>query len=274
MRVAIIIIAHKKFLEKYEEISLKQCFKILFNHDIFLICPEGLDVSVYRHLYPNIKVDFINPKWQSSYSNFNRLKILPFIYQRYEQYDYILFYEPDAFVFKDDLLNWCNKGIDYVGAPWFEGFSHDNGNAKITGVGNGGFSLRKVSSHLKVLNSFAYVFTFQENIHRRFATPRDFPTKLRKFFGLLKDLTFANNTYKYLNTYDGLEDQFWGIYVSRKFKFFKVATIEEASLFSIEMQPQRLMAHNNNVLPFGCHAWWKYDLQFWKPHIESFGYRL
>ena len=30
----------------------------------------------------------------------------------------MLIYQLDAYVFKDELLNWANKGYDYIGAPW------------------------------------------------------------------------------------------------------------------------------------------------------------
>ncbi|HMC84001.1 MAG TPA: DUF5672 family protein, partial [Chitinophagaceae bacterium] len=72
----------------------------------------------------------------------------------------------------------------------------------------------------------------------------------------------------------GHEDQFWGLSLSKKFEWFKVPDYKTAAAFAFEMQPHRLYILNNNQLPFGCHAWWKYDLDFWKPHIEKFGYRL
>ena len=31
---------------------------------------------------------------------------------------------------------------------------------------------------------------------------------------------------------------------------------------------------NQDRLPFGCHAWFRYDLEFWRPHIEAFGHDL
>ncbi len=37
-------------------------------------------------------------------------------YKQFLNYEYILIYQLDAFVFKDEL-NYCSQGIDYVGAP-------------------------------------------------------------------------------------------------------------------------------------------------------------
>lgn len=92
--------------------------------------------------------------------------------------------------------------------------------------------------------------------------------------GFVLDYTVRNNTHKWLNSYRGHEDQFWGLSVAKKFSWFKVPAYEEAAAFAFEMQPHRLFELTGHRLPFGCHAWWKYDLDFFKPHIEAFGYRL
>jgi hypothetical protein len=44
-----------------------------------------------------------------------------------------------------------STGYDYIGPPWIQG--PDLPWLKESGVGNGGFSLRKVESFLKLLNS-------------------------------------------------------------------------------------------------------------------------
>ena len=118
-KVVIIIISYKRNLLPREQIALQECYKALGQHPIRIVCPRGLDVSEYRKIEPTAVFDFIPPEWQESYASFNRLMIEPFLYQRYRHFQYILFYQPDAFVFRDELLSWCNKGYDYIGAPWF-----------------------------------------------------------------------------------------------------------------------------------------------------------
>lgn len=66
----------------------------------------------------------------------------------------------------------------------------------------------------------------------------------------------------------GYEDEFWGLIVPRYFKWFNVARPEEALRFSFEVLPEELLKLNNNELPFGCHAWEKYDPSFWKKFID------
>jgi len=53
-----------------------------------------------------------------------------------------------------------------------------------------------------------------------------------------------------------------------------LAPFEEAKRFSFEVNPRRLFRECGNVLPFGCHKWMLYDLQFWKSHIQSYGYEV
>ena len=44
--------------------------------------------------------------------------------------------------------------------------------------------------------------------------------------------------------------------------------------FAFEARPRTLYEMNGRQLPFGCHAWFRYDLAFWKPFVESLGYEL
>lgn len=266
-RVIILITAHKEELSHFEAISLKQCVKVLGRHPTRLICPEGLDVTAYRRVAEDIEVDFINPKWQKSHTTFARLRIEPFLYKRYRDYEFILFYELDAFVFRDDLEYWCDRNYDYIGAPWFEGLEAGSPDTKLIGVGNGGFSLRKPRSLLRALYSFSHI------IDPRGRFKLDFQrNKIKALWDLVKNSTIANNSFFLFNDYPAAEDIFWGICIKRNFDWFKVAPIDEAIKFSFETQPKLLYDKNSHELPFGCHAWWRYDFEFWKPFIESEGH--
>jgi hypothetical protein len=274
MSAVILVIVHKAEPSSFERVSLIQCGKVFTRRRIVFICPEGLDVSEYRQLCPSADVEFIDPSWQKDYAQFNRLKVVPLLYEKFSSYQYILFYEPDAFVFRDELDKWCAEDYDYLGAPWFEGFSSKEGEGNFMGVGNGGFSLRKISSHLKVLNTFSLVTSVSENLAKRSKYGVTVKDKVKHTVGFLLDLTIRNNTHKWFNNFAGYEDQFWGMKVAKKFEWFRVPDYPQAAAFAFEMQPRRLFELNGNQLPFGCHAWWKYDLEFWKPHIERFGFNL
>ena len=258
----ILIIVHKSQPSKFELSSLAQCYKILGNHPIKLIAPIGLDMSSYKQVNENIEVDFINPRWQSNYAMFNRLKILPYIYKRYSAFDYILFYELDAWVFRDELDYWCDQGFDYIGAPWFEGWQSAKDTAPFIGIGNGGFSLRKVKSHLKALNTFSYIVSPEVLIKNFKKKP-----SLGGLLYLIKNLTIKNNTFHLFNDTQGNEDCFWGLTIAKKFKWFSVPDLNTTLQFSIEVNPH-LYIKSFDDLPFGCHGWSKFNIDFWRKYIN------
>lgn len=275
--VVIVIPIYKKAINDYEKIALQQCFKILKDYNICFVTYLGLDISEYIVLYQKfgnskLFIKTFNKSYFESINAYSKLLISKMFYQKFKQFEYMLIYQTDCFVFKNELNFWIDKGYDYIGAPWFDGFENTE-NTKFAGVGNGGFSLRKISSFIKVLNSFSYItkpktllqiFNFQFHILK-------FPKRL---YNLIVNLTIKNNTFFLLNDYSNNEDLFWSIIVKNNFNWFKIPMEHEASRFCFEVNPAYLFNLNNNNLPFGCHAWQKIDFQFWKYHIEKEGYIL
>ena len=70
------------------------------------------------------------------------------------------------------------------------------------------------------------------------------------------------------------EDIYWMKFVAPKIPWFKTPTPEEALDFAMEYNPRKCFFLNNDKIPFGIHAWYKYDLEFWRPYIEREGYEL
>jgi hypothetical protein len=268
-RVIVVIISHKMTLTSLELISIRQCVRILGGYPMTLVCPQGLDTTWYETFVPEIPILFVDREWLSTYAMFAAFKISPFLYERYSEYEYILFYEPDAFVFSDQLEFWCDQGLDYIGAPWFEGMVEPKSN-KFVGVGNGGFSLRKVGSHLAI----ARRFELEQFIFRGYR--RHTLDKLRHLRSIASYLLGSSRSRPHYigPDYHGHEDFFWCMKVPRRYPSFRIASPELALAFSFEAQPRFLFERNSHRLPFGCHAWFRYDLDFWKPHIEEFGYRI
>lgn len=56
--------------------------------------------------------------------------------------------------------------------------------------------------------------------------------------------------------------------------FLNIAPMDVALSFSFETNCDVCIKLTNGKLPFGCHAWAKYDPAFWKPFIEKYGYSL
>lgn len=67
------------------------------------------------------------------------------------------------------------------------------------------------------------------------------------------------------------EDQFFSMMEGGS---FHIAPVETALEFSFEMNVERCYGMNGGRLPFGCHAWHRFNLPFWKPRIEGYGYRI
>ena len=159
--VTVVIPIYKTELLDFEIKSLNQCVKILGHHSIVFVQPESLDASSIN-FEGRISSEKFPDHYFKSVFGYNRLMLTDSFYERFVHSKYILIYQLDAYVFKDELLYWCSKDYDYIGAPWIA--SPDKGIKKLLSlfdskkkkerskifykVGNGGFSLRKVSSHI------------------------------------------------------------------------------------------------------------------------------
>ena len=143
--------------------------------------------------------------------------------------------------FRDELREWCNKGYDYIGAPWLQrpvyklpvisGIMHlIHSYHKFRGkpskqdlygkIGNGGLSLRKVASHYRI--------TCEQNERI--------------------DHYLAQKRYHLYN-----EDVFWATEANG----FTYPKVKEAIRFSFDKYPGYCYKLNNRQLPFGCHSWYK-----------------
>ncbi|HEX8348510.1 MAG TPA: DUF5672 family protein, partial [Hymenobacter sp.] len=199
---------------------------------------------------------------------YNRLMLSRQFYARFQSYDYLLLYQLDAFVFRDDLPMWCAQGYSYVGPPWLAGYLPGNAPPQLWQVGNGGFSLRRIADCLCVLDTFAMARSWSVIVQEHFQG--GIFNGLLHITGLLRALLISNNTHWRLNgfhRYRGLhqEDYFWGVVCSERFAWFKVPTAAEAMTFGFEVAPGWLYEQCGHRLPMGCHAWEKHEPQFWQP---------
>lgn len=264
-KVVVVIPTHKANPTDNELASFRQCYKILGTHPIRIVAPEGLEMSVYKNAVPETEIVFIDPIWLSSIEQYNKLKISLYFYHLFRDYEYLLTYELDAWVFRDELLYWCDKGYDYIGAPWFEGYINPT-SYKIVDVGNSGFSLRKVNSALDITKRLKIMAKWRRFWYKtRLQAILRFESKvLEKIF----KIHFNPYTINLFANWQLQEDYYWAKYVSSSFPEFRVAPKEEGVRFSFECNPSLLFKMNSEQLPFGCHAWEKYELEFWEEYIE------
>ncbi|WP_316832724.1 DUF5672 family protein [Pedobacter aquatilis] len=250
---AVLIPIYKETLNETESISLNQCLKVLKQHKIIFFGPEDLNLDCYQRAcvkhHINFEITFFEKKYFEGINGYNQLMLSSHFYKTFIKFKFILIYQLDAFVFKDELHYWCNKGYDFIGAP---NRSHLNNpgevqflknyskilrilkiDKQISNVGNGGFSLRKTRSCYRLV----------------------------KFLNNSVEKWLPNN-----------EDGFFKYFGNILFPLFKLPGDEEAISFSIEIEASTTLAKLKKETPFGCHAYEKYEWETWKPLIEKYSY--
>lgn len=271
-KVAVVIPVYKEFgkLTASEMLSLMQIRSVLSTRDLFFIYPQFVSIKEYLQVFLPLKVTpvLIEDKYFGNHKRANKLCVNPDLYINFTAYEYMLLHELDAYVFSDQLDYWCSQGLDFVGAPWFAGYHKPKLPLRFIGVGNGGFSLRKVKSFLDISHNRSFV-----NLHRSMKHVYDFLKGDNH--KMIRQFLLINSFLKIIRVLAGHEDEFWGLTVPKFYKWFKVAVPHQAMRFSFEVMPRELFRLNNNELPFGCHGWEKYDPVFWESYIHAdFGMKL
>jgi hypothetical protein len=176
-------------------------------------------------------------------------------YQAFDDFEYLLIAQTDALVLSDELEFWCKKQYSYIGAPWFEGYTTPILPLALTSVGNGGFSLRRVPDFLKVLSRPRI---FKNTLMQSW--PGNWRSTIYRYLKDYHSFVFSDT---HLNI-DVNEDLFWGLFVPARCSFFKVPRAQDAIAFAFEAYPEHLYQLNHQRLPFGCHAWQRYQPEFWR----------
>ncbi len=150
-RVAVVIPYYHGQLNELEKVAFQQCVKVLQEFPIILVLPDTMEKSLYPTGYKFIYMR-VPSKWMQSVSTYNRMMLDINFYKKFLEYEYILIYQLDAFVFRDELRHFCNLGFDYIGAPWPLGTRYvKNIKECMWYVGNGGLSLRNVEASILML---------------------------------------------------------------------------------------------------------------------------
>lgn len=273
MKTATVVIPlYKPEPDADERASLAQCCRILGRYPIVLVSPPELDLSPYAAIFEQHNVAFghipFDARFFSSIEGYNELMLDPAFYRAFAETEYMLIYQLDAWVFRDELSEWCAKGYDYIGAPWFSKSWMFSSRRKLFSVGNGGFSLRRVRACIDVLE---HKGSFKKRWIDLFGRRHNYLIDhLRKLpFSLLRKIQFANTVDFFRAINLRREDMFWGLDTQGTNVPFRVAPLDEAIRFSFERHPSRLFERNGKQLPFGCHAWQRYDADFWKEFIRK-----
>ena len=266
---AIVIPIYKDVPDKMEKFSLSLGLKMLKEHPVIFICPENLDTSYYQHVCNrrNIVPLFVRfpANAFTSVSSYNRLMLTPDFYSYFLEYEFILIYQLDALIFSDQLALWCRKGYDYLGAPVFlDPETPGSEPVMQEKCCNGGFSLRRVQATYDLLQSAAS-FSFSSLKHQ------DYAAQGRYIKAFLANFKSRKPILEVIVEKNMQEDIALAHYLPRFFPDYKVAAADIALYFSFEEYPEKLYEYSQGVLPLGCHAFEKYNFNFWIERLKELG---
>ena len=271
-RVAIVVpLSLRPELGPEEELSLRHLCYYLGQYDKYFVAPAG---STFRR--DGFQTLRFARKFFGSVAAHNHLLMWPRFYGCFKNYEYILIYHLDSLVFCDALGRWCEAGWDYIGAPWLP--CDDTPWVKEARVGNGGFTLMKVQSVLRVLRSryrqepASYCADMLTRNARRTWPLFALLERVRRTFPQLKTVSRALDYWHVTQNpaiHGRNNDHFWSYDAPRYWPPFRIAPVDEALQFAFEAAPRLCFELNHRRIPFGCHAWMKFDREFWKPYLLS-----
>ncbi len=266
--VCVVVPVYRTALHPHEEVSLERCIAVLQSHPIILATPDTIDITPLTARYPELLVERFPAQFFASVKDYNRLLLADEFYARFARYRYMLIHQLDAFVFSDQLLAWCARGYDYVGAPWIPGpaipgsltllkaalrrryfrltnrqyrdRSGDHHAQQHYAAGNGGFCLRRISTMRHVLSL----------------------------------MPLRAEPYRQGTRNPWAEDVFFSVEANRYRQHVRIPGFRESLGFAWETWPAVAARCSPTELPFGCHAWEKMHRDCWRPVFARFGIPL
>jgi hypothetical protein len=237
----IVVPIYKEKLSSNEFLTVRNLLNFYSKESITIVCPESLSLPVQLK---GIKTEGFDDKYFENIKGYNKLLLNKEFYKRFENFEFMLIHQLDAYLFRDELDFWCNQDYDYVGAPWlrderllvklFRSKKIKKRDVIFNKVGNGGLSLRKVKTFIDFFKEY-------ENIVEK---------------------NIQHELY-------GIEDVFWSL-VAPAHMNFKIPDVKKAAKFSLDRKPNLGFKINSFMLPFGCHGFEKNKTKkFWKKYIKG-----
>lgn len=219
-------------------------------HAVAFLCPSDFDVESLVGKYPQVGIVQVSSDWlgiRRGILGYNEMMLSEKFYHLFYNYEFLLICHVDAWVFHDDLKRWESQDVDHVAAPWPMPPSYNRYPKKLyyilrtslcqsshyllfNHVGNGGFSLRRVQSFIKIC-------------HNRKSDIEHFKAHAKG----------SRN-----------EDVFWSLYA----KELRTPSAEEAYSFAFDCKPHLAYKMNNEQLPMAAHGYNRI-CSFWKKFIPA-----
>lgn len=254
--VKIVIPLYKNRLLAWEEAALRNNLRVLSSYPVCFVYPAGIDFEEIFTICPQAERLAVSGDWlgkKRGIQGYNEMMMSKEFYDMFIDCKYILICHTDAWIFKDELSEWCAKDYDIVAAPWplrprYRMFPLNlyvwcrkmwaAALGKISRVqmfgriGNGGLCLRKVVSFSEACERYA------------------------------KEIAIFNSCH------DGMhnEDIFWAL-IPHEFSYPDVKT---ALSFAYDLKPRLCHELNAFELPMGCHGFMHDSrIGFWTQYIPG-----
>lgn len=264
----IVIPIYKLPIDAIEAISLSAMRKHLSKYVKHFIIPERVQINNFE-IHDNEFITRMPDRYFQSTDSYNGLLTSVWFYEQFIEFTHMLIYQLDCLVFSDQLLDLCCRDWDYIGSPMLKYSGDPNIDADWV-IGNGGLSLRKIRSFLRVLKRISPKAVYFNPRTRTCDAPDFergyFPDRSSLRFPLIEKMRSLIAGWSVENEVYGFranEDIFWSMEANKFDSNFRVAPFEAGRQFAFEKHPGFLFQKNANSLPFGCHAWNKYEPDFW-----------
>lgn len=252
-QVIIVIPIYRAELLAYEAAALSHNLEVLSRYQATFVVPRDLDTSALRAQYPGVGEIRVSSSWLGTtrgIAGYNDMTLSAEFYSLFADYEYMLICHVDAWVFRDELDLWCRRGYDHVAAPWPMRPRYGRFPLRqylklklwlkprrkiihcqmFNRIGNGGFSLRRVSAFRDACVKYASEIDY-----------------------------FNRQTHVLYN-----EDLFWALVPQE----ITTPTVAQALTFSYDLKPALCHELNHYELPMACHGFNKPERRdFWKNKI-------
>lgn len=169
-KCCVIIPIYNTIPTQSEILSIERSLAILSEYDIFMIHSATMNLRNY-YCYDSIQFISFSPRYFKSNKSYSRLLLSKKFYIPFLNYEYLLIAQTDTYILNTNysLESFAIKGYDYWGAPWPNGPFSKPYNLKDyikllfiphpenCHIGNGGFSLRKVTSTYHLTKKYCLI---------------------------------------------------------------------------------------------------------------------
>lgn len=172
-KLIVVIPIYKENPSNEEKKAIKNNIEKLKEYEICFAGPIGLNIQEYKELSDReISIVSFDEKYFKGIRGYNKLMLSPKFYEAFIDFEFLCICQPDVWIIKKGrcLDEFLDDAYDYIGAPWCSGrqlsvVPEMKNKLAITVatvinsmfrsyyiyVGNGGFSIRNIRNHIKLL---------------------------------------------------------------------------------------------------------------------------